>query len=88
MEPDPVPERIDHSETAAALARSAGDALENDDANACAALTALAQAHALLAMADVQQQTLWVMSDIRTHLESLRFHGLEEISRALRERAG
>ncbi|MEU9706217.1 hypothetical protein [Streptomyces sp. NPDC047981] len=58
------------------------------DTKTASALTGLAQVHATLALAETQQQLLWVVSDIRTHLEMLRLGGVTDIIRAMSERHG
>ncbi|MFC8956522.1 hypothetical protein ACFT8P_28450 [Streptomyces sp. NPDC057101] len=84
--PDGISAEVGHIGSAGALARAAAEALRADDPASAAAFTGLAQVHATLALAETQQQLLWVVGDLRDHLELLRVDGMGEISRALRER--
>jgi hypothetical protein len=85
--PDGSSEDDGHSASAQDLVRAAGDALRGQDIATASALTGLAQVRATLALAEVQQELLWVASDIRNNLELLRLGEVGDISRALRERS-
>ncbi|MFK0229950.1 hypothetical protein ACIQUL_29760 [Streptomyces sp. NPDC090303] len=84
--PDGVSGEAGHIGSAGALAQAAAEALRADDPVSASAFTGLAQVHATLALAETQQQLLWVAGDLRDQLELLRVDGLGEIARALRER--
>ncbi|MFD5110607.1 hypothetical protein [Streptomyces cinereoruber] len=84
--PDGVSGDAGHVGSAGVLARAAAEALRADDPAAAAALTGLANVYATLALAETQQQLLWVAGDLRNHLELLRVDGVGEIARILRER--
>ncbi|MEU9979255.1 hypothetical protein [Streptomyces sp. NPDC051014] len=86
--PDGVSGDVEHITSAEVLARAAQEAIEADDLAAASALTSLAHVYATLALAEGQQQMLWVAGDIRGHLENLRSDAVSDIARALRERLG